>query len=238
MKIKIFKSGSIGNLYTVNDGHTKIILECGISYKKIIEALGYNLIMYEACLVSHEHRDHARGIRGLAKSGMNVFVTHGTLKALNIDEYDGNYIPVKYQKEYTVGSFIIMPFKTIHDAEEPAGFILYSMKLQEKILFATDTQYLPYYFYGLNYIMIETNYDKKRLQKNVEAERLNSTLAVRIENNHFELANVKEYLTESNLKKVKKIYLLHLSRNNADPEQFVREVQELTGIETFTKRWE
>ena len=238
MKITIYQSGSIGNLYTVDDGYTKIMIECGLSYKKILENLSYDVSMYGGCLVSHEHRDHARGIREIATSGIEVYLTAGTLKALKIDPFSGNYNIVKYGKEYDIGSFVIMPFETQHDAGEPAGYVLYSHETQEKLLFATDTNYLKSIFLGLKYIMIECNYDDNMLEQNVKTGYLNGTLSTRIRNNHFSLKDVKEYLGAMNLSKVKAIYLLHLSRNNADPDRFVEEIEKLTGIPTYTKEWD
>jgi len=174
----------------------------------------------------------------VSKSGVNVFLTKGTLDALGLDQYSGNYNLVEYHTEYTIGSFIVYPFKTHHDAAQSAGYILYSKKLQEKLLFVTDTNYLDYLFFGLNYIMIEANYSQALLDENVQCGYLNKILADRISCNHMELEDTKQYLLETNLKDVKEIHLLHLSRNNAEPDVFVQEVQELTGIPTFTKEWD
>lgn len=191
--------------------------------------------MYEGCLVSHEHRDHARGIQGVAKSGINVYTTAGTLKALKIDTYSGNYNLIKYGKPYDIGSFIVYPFRTHHDAIEPAGFLIQSVYSGERLVFATDTSYLLYTFIGVDYIMIECNYKKEILAQNTD--RYSEALANRITTNHFEIEEVKTWLSEMNLKKTLEIHLLHLSRNNADPDLFVKEIEKFTGVPTFTKEW-
>ena len=157
---------------------------------------------------------------------------------MGLDEYSGNYNLVKYNQEYSVGSFIVYPFKTHHDAAQPAGYILYSKKLKEKLLFATDTNYLDCLFFGLHYIMIEANYSKELLKKTVQCGVLNRKIANRISCNHMELEDTKQYLSETDLRNVKEIHLLHLSRNNADPDMFVQEIQDLTEIPTFTKEWD
>ena len=56
MKIKTYASGSIGNLYTIDDGETKLILEAGLSYKKIIEKLDWRISCAHGVLITHEHR--------------------------------------------------------------------------------------------------------------------------------------------------------------------------------------
>ena len=48
-------SSSHGNCYVVNDGETAILLECGISFRRIKKGLGFDLSAIRGCLVSHEH---------------------------------------------------------------------------------------------------------------------------------------------------------------------------------------
>jgi len=52
---KSYASSSKGNLYTVDNGKTKIMLECGLPIKKIKEKLGFRVHEISACLISHEH---------------------------------------------------------------------------------------------------------------------------------------------------------------------------------------
>ena len=78
-------SSSHGNAYVVSDGVTSILLECGLSFKKMQKAMDYNLAGISACLVSHEHKDHAGCYMDLIKSGIPVFASEGTMEALNCD---------------------------------------------------------------------------------------------------------------------------------------------------------
>jgi hypothetical protein len=55
VKFESFASSSHGNLYTVSDGTTALIIECGIPYKKLNQSLGFELKNYAACLLSHSH---------------------------------------------------------------------------------------------------------------------------------------------------------------------------------------
>lgn len=56
-------SSSHGNAYVVSDGHTSILLECGIPFRKLQKALGFRMGDIMACFVSHEHKDHAHSIK-------------------------------------------------------------------------------------------------------------------------------------------------------------------------------
>ena len=53
-------SSSRGNAYVVSDGETTLLLECGLTFKELQKRLGYGVAGITACLVSHEHQDHAK----------------------------------------------------------------------------------------------------------------------------------------------------------------------------------
>jgi len=55
MKINIISSGSHGNAYIISDYKTKLLLDCGIPYKKIQIGGDFKLHELSACLISHEH---------------------------------------------------------------------------------------------------------------------------------------------------------------------------------------
>ena len=56
-------SSSRGNAYVVSDGETTLLLECGLSFRELQKRLGYGVADITACLVSHEHQDHAKAAR-------------------------------------------------------------------------------------------------------------------------------------------------------------------------------
>lgn len=64
-----------------------------------------------------------------------------------------------------IGSFTIKPFKTIHDAKEPVGFVICDSLAKEELVFITDTQYSIYNF-SPDYFMIEVNYVTETINKN------------------------------------------------------------------------
>jgi phosphoribosyl 1,2-cyclic phosphodiesterase len=55
LKIEILKSGSKNNCYYISDGKTKLLIECGMAFKKILKGLNYKLSEVYGCLISHEH---------------------------------------------------------------------------------------------------------------------------------------------------------------------------------------
>lgn len=220
-------SSSGGNCYRLSDGQTSLLLECGIPIKKIKEGLDFKLSEIDGCLVSHSHKDHSKATADVLKAGVSIYTSNGTKGALGLAGYGVKV--VKALEQFRIGTFTILPFDTQHDAPEPLGYLIYSNKTGEKLLFATDTYYVKYRFRGLNYIMIECNYASDILKENIANGSVPEALKNRLLRSHFSLANVKKFLQANDLSKVKAIYLMHLSAGNSDAKRMKREVQEITG---------
>lgn len=226
IEITAIASSSRGNCYKLTDGRTPILLECGIPYKQIQQALNFKVSEIKGCLVTHEHKDHSKAVREVARAGINIYATQGTVNAIGAD---GHRIKViKPLQDFTIGTWTILPFTTQHDAAEPVGFLLAS-QAGEKVLFATDTYYIHYSFKGLTHIMVECNYDPEILSENIESGKVPVAMAHRLYQSHFSIKNVKAFLEANDLSLVREIWLLHLSDSNSDAAQFKRQIQELTG---------
>ena len=85
MRFEALASSSAGNAYIVEDGETRILLECGLSHKKLLKLSGFALSDFRACLVSHEHKDHAKAVEDLLGRGMDVYMSAGTAEALRLE---------------------------------------------------------------------------------------------------------------------------------------------------------
>lgn len=220
------RSSSKGNCYAVDDGETRLLLECGIPFKDIQRKLNFKTSELAGCLVTHEHKDHSRAVADMMKSGIDCYMSKGTADALGVT---GHRIKIiKAQESFQVGSWTILPFETQHDAAEPLGFLL-ANKTGDKLLFATDTFYIKYKFAGLTHIAVECNYALDILNANIESGLVPVAMKNRLLQSHFSLANVKEFLKANDLSKVVEIHLLHLSSDNSDADRFKREIQQLTG---------
>lgn len=228
MKIEVIASGSSGNCYKISNEDTTLLIECGIPYKKIQESLNFKTTDIDGVLVSHEHGDHSKACKDLIKAGVNLYMTKGTKEALKLDGHR-----VKSLKNFGdsyfdvgIGSFIIKPFKTIHDAKEPVGFVIYDSLTNEELVFITDTQYSIYSF-SPDYFMLEVNYVREAINKN---DSLHPDLRARIKGNHMSLDTAINLLERSDLSRLKKIYVMHLSDANSDAEVIKYRLQELTGV--------
>lgn len=217
MRFEALASSSAGNAYIVSDGETRILLECGISHKKILKLSGFALKDFKACLVSHEHKDHSKCVEDLIGRGMEVYMSAGTAEALGVE----NVSVIESMEQINVGSLDIVPFVTFHDAKEPLGFLIKSRVDGEVLAFATDTVNLRYRFPGLNVLCIEANYDKGILER---CERLPDKVKKRITNSHMEIDVLCDYLKSLDLSRCREIHLLHLSDATSHEGHFINKV--------------
>lgn len=86
MRFQAIASSSHGNAYLVEDGQTRILLECGLAYRTLQKKLGFSLAELDAVLLTHEHKDHSRCAGELARSGHTVYMSAGTALALGLAE--------------------------------------------------------------------------------------------------------------------------------------------------------
>ena len=228
MEVKCLGSGSSGNSYLIYDGRSALLLEAGLKKADMVNGYYEYWDKISGCLVTHEHKDHAKSVADLARSGLDIYASKGTFGGIGIHHSHRCHI-ISAGNQFKTGTYIIMPFETKHDCNEPLGFLIYSAVTHERLLFATDTYYIPNTFRHLNIIMVECNYSEKIMQERIEKGYLNRSLALRIQQSHFALENVIDFLQANDLSEVTEIYLLHLSSANSDAEMFKRKIQSLTG---------
>lgn len=231
MKINCIGSGSSGNCYHITDGETELLLECGFNFKKIQQALNYQLKNISACLISHRHNDHIKGLKELLNYGINCYI--GEIEKDELMAIDKRYDNFRLKgiqplEHFKIGTLTILPFDVQHDTGQPLGYLIQSDS-GDKLLFATDTYYIKYTFTGLTHMLIECNNSIEILNRNVENGVLNSSLKKRIRKSHFSLENVIDFLNDCDLSRLKETYLIHLSDSNSDEVLFKKSIQKVTG---------
>lgn len=218
MRFEAFASSSAGNAHMVDDNETRILLECGLPIKKLQKLSGFSLSEFAGCLVSHEHKDHAKAAAELLSRGMPLYMSQGTAEALELE----GTTPISHMEQFNLGSFDVVPFDTFHDAKEPLGFLIKSRVDGEVLAFATDTVNLRYRFPGVNILAIEANYDKNILER---CEKMPEKVRYRITNSHMEIERLCQYLQWLDLSKCRQIHLLHLSDATSHEGHFINKVR-------------
>ncbi len=166
-------SGSSGNSLLVETENTKLLIDAGVSCKKIETALNninVDLHTIDGILVTHEHIDHVQSLGTLSKKfDLPVFVNQETLDAMpkQKDKIDDKNINIfKIDDKFSIGDMDIKPFSIPHDAANPCGFNIF--KDTKKISIATDIGHMNNDILKKLeeslFILLEANYDPEVLK--------------------------------------------------------------------------
>lgn len=222
MRFQSLASSSQGNAYIVSDDCTHILLECGVSHKKLQQLCGFRTTALDGCIVSHEHKDHSQCVEKILASGVPVYLSQGTARALELPEKLLDLATeMESGQQFTIGSLDILPFSTFHDAQEPLGFVMQSRVDGDILAFATDTVNLPYNFPGVNLLAVEANFQQDILDR---CERMPEKTRRRVSNTHMEIDKLCECLRRMDLSRCREIYLLHLSAATSHEGHFINKV--------------
>ena len=227
MKFGTIASGSSGNcLYTGNE-NSHILIDAGISCKRIIEGLksfeleGKDI---QGILVTHEHTDHVSGLGVLArKFHIPIYGTEKTLHQIlnmsTLGKIDKDLlIPIQPEKAFSIGGLEIEPFSISHDAADPVSYNVY--EFGNKLGMVTDLGFYDERIVGMlkdsDFLYVEANHDIHMLQ----AGPYPYYLKRRILSDHGHLCNEKaaELVVELTNDRLKHVILGHLSKENNYPD--------------------
>jgi len=220
MDLRVLASGSQNNCYLIENETSILVIEAGIPIKDVMPEIDFDISKIEGVIISHEHGDHARYIPEYLFRSIPVYAPENTAKIYKTKT-------AEHKKVFQIGEFKIMPFELKHDAQ-CLGYLIQHPEAG-KILFTTDTYYVPYKFQGLNHVLLEVNYSKEILNENVAKGYIPVIYRKRVLSSHMELGTAKEMLRVNDLSTVVNIVLLHLSDKNSDAALFKKEIESVTG---------
>lgn len=240
INIKTLATGSSGNCFILSkQGSRKdLMVECGIPIRKILSGIGYNLGKISACLVTHEHSDHARAADALMTYGITVVASPGTLMSLGITQGRLHAQALNPRTPLAIdGRWRVVGFPAIHDTAQPYMYLIQNG--EDILLFATDTEYIPYQFGGLTQMMVEANYDLDIMKDRIIDGSVHGARKKRTMETHMEIGTLEMWLKKEkeggDLEKLKEIRLIHTSAANSDPDDFRERLQKLTGVPVYVE---
>lgn len=218
-------SGSCGNSHYIEGEDTKIIVDAGISGKKIVENLnvhGKCLDNLNAIMVTHEHTDHIKSVGILSRRfDAPIYATEKTWEQMeaNLGKIASKNIKV-FEKgtSLDIGSVKVESFPIFHDAADPVGYSFNQGR--KKIAIVTDigivTEEVFEKIKGSDIAVIESNYDEDMLS----FCSYPPTLKKRIRSEYGHLSNSEAgYLGIALVKSgTKKLLLAHLSKESNLPQ--------------------
>lgn len=163
-------SGSSGNSTYIETENSKILIDAGVSCKKIASALNQiNVEIDEitAILITHEHIDHTKGLPAITKKyNTPIYATPKTweqMSDLKVKEDCKCYFTAN--ENFSVGDIVVHPFSIPHDAVDPCGFSI--LCDNKKLTVATDIGHIEENLInemsGSDLLLIESNYDNDTL---------------------------------------------------------------------------
>lgn len=219
-------SGSSGNSVFIGTEHTKILIDAGLSGKKVqagLESIGVSGKELDGIFVTHEHIDHVQGVGILSRRfDIPVYATMGTWNAMpsSVGEIKEKNKKVVYSNENcVVNDLCISPYSIPHDAVEPVGYSVLTEKF--KVSVATDighvTETIMENIKDCDLLLLESNHDIDMLKNGDYPYPLKKRILG--ENGHLSNETAGKLLAWviCQNSKLRNVFLGHLSKENNTP---------------------
>lgn len=240
-----FSSDSSGNSYLIRTSNTALLLDVGISCKKIVEGLKENDLepkQVDGVLITHEHIDHVKSLSTIRKKAPNakIFLSSGTKEAIDTSGFEEDCNLIKGGDEFKIGDLRVRAFDLSHDANEPVG---YSFKDGEKkLVVVTDTGCITKGIFeemrDADLLVIEANHEVNILRMGDYPYQVKR----RILGDEGHLSNetcgrcIAKFLKHKQGKEeaeMPKVLLAHMSQKNNTPEQAYLTIRNILEEEDF-----
>jgi phosphoribosyl 1,2-cyclic phosphodiesterase len=258
MKFTVLGSGSTGNAVLITAGKTKVLVDAGLSAKEIVRRcteVGEDVSKLDAVLVTHEHSDHAGGLRVLLKSlNCPVYMSGATLEAYLFEKrhvkpdegvkrtaaVKGKIVEIESSRDFCIGEIEFEPFSVPHDAVDNFGFVAKHAGVRVATVtdFGQMTTLISQKLRGCDAIIIESNHSLPMLRAcPIYSWDLKQRIASRT--GHLSNEDLADWLTNEFDGAARHIVLAHLSQKANEPhlarltaEQALRERSPLFKAET------
>lgn len=224
MRVCIFASSSDGNCLLVTQGKTNILIDAGISARRIVSALAQAQLTIGdigGVLITHEHSDHIMGLKTLTKKhNLPIYAPHTVANRLvgmlpELGE-EMNIIPVG--EEFSLGALTLRAFHTSHDTDESVGYRVEGGGSAFAV--ATDTGCVTEEIFaalrGADTVLIEANHDERMLMDGPYPVFLKRRILA--DTGHLSNAHCGELARALAECGTRRVVLGHLSRTNNTPK--------------------
>lgn len=223
MRLCSIASGSSGNCIYVGSERTHLLIDTGISGKKVefgLNSLDLTTKDLDGIFITHEHSDHIKGLGVIArKCQVPIYATPGTIRAMEKDASlgkmpEGIFHPIEADEDFFLGDMKLHPFRISHDAAEPVGYRVEHG--QSRVAVATDmgkyNEYTVRQLSNLDALLLESNHDVRMLQVGAYPYYLKQRILG--EKGHLSNESAGQLLCRILHDHLKAVLLGHLSKEN------------------------
>lgn len=218
MRVAVLGSGSAGNSVLVCAGDTRILVDAGFSARSLAERLALldaDADEVTAIVVTHDHRDHTRGMGVFARRHATPLHMTRATRGACADLLTGDEVVVEYApgRAFEIGQLRIEPFLTVHDAADPVGVAVVDVRSGLRLGVATDlgrpTAHIRHALAGCDLLVLEANHDEVLLHTGPYP----ASVKRRISSSHGHLSNqaAAQLATELLHPRLAGVVLAHLS---------------------------
>lgn len=220
-KVSMLASGSAGNVTYIETAQHKVLVDAGLSGKKIdelMQSIGKSLKDVDKLFITHEHTDHLKGVGVLArKYGMDLYANEKTWNAI-----DGKVGKIDVAQKHIFdhnstqlfGDLDVESYTVSHDAADPQFYAFHHNNKTFAML--TDTGYVnaqtASVLNNADAILMEANHDVEMLRYGSYAWSLKQRILG--DEGHLSNTDGAENLSKMIGRNTKQIYLGHLSQEN------------------------
>lgn len=187
MRLTVLGSGSTGNAVLICAGATRVLVDAGMSARETARRLavvGEDLTRLDGVIITHEHGDHAGGLRVLLKSlDCPVYISGETRDAYirerahnsssssdeprkRADALRDRTDEISSSRDFRIGEIDFHPFTIPHDAADNFGFIAQhdGVRVATLMDFGHITTLISEQLRGCAAIVIESNHSRDMLK--------------------------------------------------------------------------
>jgi phosphoribosyl 1,2-cyclic phosphodiesterase len=228
MQFISFSSGSSGNCYLLRTEHNMLLLDAGLSPRKVKQYLsdyGLSLSDADAILITHDHTDHIKGAGLMSEEyQLPVYATEAVHEGMCRNYCMSHKVPVPLRRfvrkdtTFELGDFRITPFDVPHDSSDCVGYLIEADGVAFCII--TDaghvTDVIRQFVARANYLVLEANHDVDMLNMGPYPAHLKGR--IKGERGHLSNEAGARLVAEHATTGLRHLWLCHLSEENNHPE--------------------
>jgi phosphoribosyl 1,2-cyclic phosphodiesterase len=224
MKLWVLGSGSRGNAVLVESGECRLLIDIGFGPRVLqrrLESIAVAPESVEACVITHEHSDHARGAaRAARRWHWPLFATDGTYRNSRLFALGTHAGIIASGTTISFSGMDVTTFRTPHDAVEPIGVVVTERSSGVRAAICTDLGYgsqtVRKMISDVDILLLESNHDDVMLANGPYPLSVQRRIASRV--GHLSNRECAQLVKEAITPRLRQVVLAHVSANNNTPQ--------------------